>query len=481
MTSCQVPRPAPEHQPEPTSALFWPGNCLPSAPPVHVSPSTFPRLPSSSPILPPSVPLLSQEPERIAGPPAHAQLLPAGPRVGSSSSEPGIGPNGFSALSPCRPLATAWGRGLWLWKCKVRGYRERGEAAAGGRSACHSPPGRQSACVQLDCSGQTPLPAPPAPAPRPQLSRARCAPAPLGPAGLPSVRGWRPLPLSRPRVLPSRASSPRPPTRPHHWAGCVPGGRGLHTRTGRKAWAGAGAGLRAGLQPASPTPLSLPRDPGAAFLSLSRSLRSRLAAWALLPRLRARGCNSQLLLVESGKGSGSAEGASVSLIRISAPDVMVVSVLMGSYLGTPRSHADSPESFGVTELSSTAGSPFTKPSTHKQTLSTSPSSPSPREPLFCLCGFACAEHFMQIESLHSSMYSWLHSIPGNFSKTASHRALLPASGAQGHGMVGADCTAVKTAELVTAGSLTPRSINQDTSTDTGRAQNCLSPEDTADK
>ncbi|XP_072814098.1 uncharacterized protein [Vicugna pacos] len=93
-------------------------NCLPSAPPVHVSPSTFPRLPSSSPILPPSVPLLSQDPERIAGPPAHAQLLPAGPRVGSSSSEPGIGPNGFSALSPCRPLATAWGRGLWLWKCK---------------------------------------------------------------------------------------------------------------------------------------------------------------------------------------------------------------------------------------------------------------------------------------------------------------------------------------------------------------------------
>ncbi|XP_072813385.1 uncharacterized protein [Vicugna pacos] len=94
-------------------------NCLPSAPPVHVSPSTFPRLPSSSPILPPSAPLLSQDPERIAGPPAHAQLLPAGPRVGSSSSEPGIGPNGFSALSPCRPLATAWGRGLWLWKCKL--------------------------------------------------------------------------------------------------------------------------------------------------------------------------------------------------------------------------------------------------------------------------------------------------------------------------------------------------------------------------
>ncbi|XP_072814130.1 trafficking protein particle complex subunit 9-like [Vicugna pacos] len=76
----------------------------------------------------------------------------------------------------------------------------------------------------------------------------------------------------------------------------------------------------------------------------------------------------------------------------------------------------------------------------------------------------------------------LHSIPGNFSKTSAHqRALLPASGAQGHGMVGADCTAVKTAELVTAGALTSSGIHPDTSTDTGRAQNCLSPEDTSDK
>ncbi|XP_072806731.1 uncharacterized protein [Vicugna pacos] len=119
MTSCQVSQPAPEYQPEPTSALFWPDNCLLSAPPVHLSPSTFPFLHSSSHFLPLSVPLLSQDPERIAGPPAHAQSLPAGPRVGSSSSERGIGPNGFSALSPCRPLAPAWGRGLWLWKCKA--------------------------------------------------------------------------------------------------------------------------------------------------------------------------------------------------------------------------------------------------------------------------------------------------------------------------------------------------------------------------
>ncbi|XP_072804801.1 uncharacterized protein [Vicugna pacos] len=66
-----------------------------------------------------------QDPERIAGPPAHAQSLPAGPRFGSSSSELGIGPNGFSALSPCRTLAPAWGRGLWLWKCKEQHNRRR--------------------------------------------------------------------------------------------------------------------------------------------------------------------------------------------------------------------------------------------------------------------------------------------------------------------------------------------------------------------
>ncbi|XP_072805045.1 uncharacterized protein [Vicugna pacos] len=82
------------------------------------------------------------------------------------------------------------------------------------------------------------------------------------------------------------------------------------------------AHLRAGLQPASPTPLSLPRDPGAAFLSLSRSLRYRSAAWALLSQLRASGCNAQLL-VESGKGSDSSEGASVSLLSISAPDTQL--------------------------------------------------------------------------------------------------------------------------------------------------------------
>ncbi|XP_072828319.1 uncharacterized protein [Vicugna pacos] len=166
---------------------------------------------------------LQTDPEQIDGPPAHAQSLPAGPRFGSSSSEPGIGPNGFSALSPCRPLAPAWGRGLWLWKCKEQ----------------HNP------------------------------------------------RRWRP--------------------------------------------------------------------------------------------------------------------SDTALLKSSWQNL-------------------------------------------------------------------------------SSMYSWLHSIPGNFSKTPSHqRDVLPASGAQGHKMVGVDCTAVKTAELVTAGALTPSSINPDTSTDTGRAQNCLRPEDTADK
>ncbi|XP_072813374.1 uncharacterized protein [Vicugna pacos] len=145
-------------------------------------------------------------------------------------------PKGFSAVSPGRPLSPAWGRGLLLWNCKLGGPRERGQEAAGGRSACHSPPGRQLACVQLNCSGQTTLPAPPAPAPRSHLSRSRCAPATSHPAGIPSVRGWRPLPLSHPRVLSSRAASPRPPARPRPWAGCVPGGRGLRTWKGAGGW-----------------------------------------------------------------------------------------------------------------------------------------------------------------------------------------------------------------------------------------------------
>ncbi|XP_074197665.1 uncharacterized protein LOC141573434 isoform X2 [Camelus bactrianus] len=143
--------------------------CLLSAPPVHFSPSTFPLLPSSSHLLRPLLPhLLSQNPERIAVPPAHAQSVPAGTRVGSSSSEQGIGPKFCSALSPGRTFV-------------------------------------------------------PAPAPRPQLSRASSV------------------------------------------------------------------------------------------------------VWALLPGLRASGCEPQLLLVESGKGSVSAERASVSSLSVSAPGALTSS------------------------------------------------------------------------------------------------------------------------------------------------------------
>nr|XP_031531310.1 uncharacterized protein LOC116279353 [Vicugna pacos] len=83
------------------TTLPSPDPSLLSAPPVHLPPSTFPLLSTRSHLLPPSLPhLLSKNPERIAGPPAHAQSVPADPLVGSSISEPGIGPKGFSALSP---------------------------------------------------------------------------------------------------------------------------------------------------------------------------------------------------------------------------------------------------------------------------------------------------------------------------------------------------------------------------------------------
>ncbi|XP_074232218.1 uncharacterized protein LOC141579552 isoform X3 [Camelus bactrianus] len=78
-------------------------------------------------------------------------------------------------------------------------------------------------------------------------------------------------------------------------------------------------------------------------------------------------------------------------------DVMVVSVLVGSHLGTPRSHADSPESLNRgyrTVENRRKPIHVRKPRMHKQIFPSSPSSPSPNEPLFSLCGFACTGHFI---------------------------------------------------------------------------------------
>ncbi|XP_074224971.1 uncharacterized protein LOC141578437 isoform X2 [Camelus bactrianus] len=149
---------------------------------------------------------------------------------------------------------------------------------------------------------------------------------PLAPAGLPSVRGWRPFPLSHPRVLSSPAASPRPPARPRPWAGCVPGGRVLRTRMGAGGWGWGWGWPPSGATARVPPPrLSLPRDPWAALVSLPLSLGTSSVVWALLPRLRASGCEPQLLLVESGKGSVSAERASVSSLSVSAPGALTSS------------------------------------------------------------------------------------------------------------------------------------------------------------
>ncbi|XP_074214630.1 uncharacterized protein LOC141576068 isoform X2 [Camelus bactrianus] len=80
----------------------------------------------------PSVSRRTQSPERIAGPPAHAHgWMPAGPRDRSSSSEPGISPCGCSALSPCRPLAPAPGRGLRLCPAQWHGRCSLGLRSSG--------------------------------------------------------------------------------------------------------------------------------------------------------------------------------------------------------------------------------------------------------------------------------------------------------------------------------------------------------------
>ncbi|XP_074214060.1 uncharacterized protein LOC141575964 isoform X1 [Camelus bactrianus] len=88
------------------------------APPSISLPPLFPSSPtppifSPSHLPPPSIPqCISQNPERIAGPPAHAHgWMPAGPRVRRSSSEPGISPSGCSALSP--------GPAQWRGRCSL--------------------------------------------------------------------------------------------------------------------------------------------------------------------------------------------------------------------------------------------------------------------------------------------------------------------------------------------------------------------------
>ncbi|XP_074232065.1 uncharacterized protein LOC141579539 isoform X1 [Camelus bactrianus] len=197
-----------------------------------------------------------------------------------------------------------------------------------------------------------------------------------------------------------------------------------------------------------PPRLSLHRDPWAALVSLPLSLGTSSVVWALLPGLRASGCEPQLLLVESGKGSVSAERASVSSLSVSAPDELA-DVVAWAKLRTqmPAPCHSQAGSIPVTchLLLSPQASVNVGTSVQRKQGPTSPPG--------------------QNVSLH----------------LRRQRALLPASGAQDHRMVRAECTAVKTAVLVTAGALTSSSIHPDTSTDTGRAQNCLSPEDTTDK
>ncbi|XP_074217552.1 uncharacterized protein LOC141577408 [Camelus bactrianus] len=147
-----------------------------------------------------------------------------------------------------------------------------------------------------------------------QVCTCRLSPQPGSPVSVAGVPFPSPTRESSPPGLPLLGRRPVPaPGRAVSRAGGVCG-------PGRGRAAGAGAGLRAGLQPAYPPPLSLPRDPGAALLSLSRPLGTSSVASALLPRLSASGCKPQLLLVESGKWSVSAERASVSSLSVSAPD-----------------------------------------------------------------------------------------------------------------------------------------------------------------
>ncbi|XP_072813373.1 trafficking protein particle complex subunit 9-like [Vicugna pacos] len=154
-----------------------------------------------------------------------------------------------------------------------------------------------------------------------------------------------------------------------------------------------------------------------------RVQRTSSVACVLLPGLRASGCSAQLHLVESGKGSISAEQASVSSLSVSA-----------AAWGGSRADAHR----RCLQSKSTAGW-WRRGSRISLSHSSSCSSPS---------GWMVAPRIL-----------------GTRSPSPASRLRRRTSW---------DWTQ-------TAGALTSSGIHPDTSTDTGRAQNCLSPEDTSDK
>ncbi|XP_072824836.1 uncharacterized protein [Vicugna pacos] len=169
-------------------------------------------------------------------------------------------------------------------------------------------------------------------------------------------------------------------------------------------------------------PLGLWFLPGAGASGCG-SARTSSVACVLLPGLRASGCSAQLHLVESGKGSISAEQASVSSLSVSA------AAWGGSRADAHRRCLQSKSTAGWWRRGS------------RTSLSHSSSCSSPSG--WMVAPRILGTRFPSPESRLRRRTSW-------------------------------DWTQ-------TAGALTSSGIHPDTSTDTGRAQNCLSPEDTSDK
>ncbi|XP_072808816.1 uncharacterized protein [Vicugna pacos] len=260
---------------------------------------------------------LRQNTERIAGLPAHAQWVPADRALEAPAPSRGSAPKASQLCSPVSlwllPGAGASGCGSARWGAPgkvVRRLQEGGPRVTDLREPVSLCPAE---LLGPDPSAHATCPGAPGTPVQGEVCTCRLSPsrAPLSPR----LVCTSPLPPESP-LLPGYLSSAAGPSPP--MGGLCPGRAGSVDMDGA---AGAGAGLRAGLQTAFPTPppLSLPRDPRAAFLSLFRSLRTSSVAWALLSGLRATGCDAQLLLVESGKGNVSAERASVSSLSVSAP------------------------------------------------------------------------------------------------------------------------------------------------------------------
>ncbi|XP_074215066.1 uncharacterized protein LOC141576231 isoform X4 [Camelus bactrianus] len=284
---------------------------------------------------------------------------------------------------------------------------------------------------------------------------------PLAPAGLPSVCGRRPLPLSRrespPPGLPLLGRRPRPaPGRPASRAGGICGagrGRGQWLRLASER--GCSRAPRHFPCPATPrlhsSPFPCPRGPA--------QWRGRCSLG-----LRSSGCKAQLFLAETWEKRAPTLSMLLSPPSVflpqdeNPPGTLTHMVVMGCQL---------PAENGVLRSWPLTFSPLERYSGASRGLHDVRHHCRRRAEVLVGTRLTCVEPDADPEGLCSA--SVICHYPAETGCQAGAQRFqgssLPAEAANRHH----------------PGALTSSGIHPDTSTDTGRAQNCLSPEDTTDK